>query len=105
MGTSTLLVAASSGGTHYGSAIALLILGLFCLFGSVAVLMRTSMAGDPNVPVEDDPNAPFEVKAARWMMRGEKRRARFFKPLSRALVVLGVGLLLAAGVSALVAWV
>jgi hypothetical protein len=99
-----LLAAAGRHGGRYSNAAVLLILGLFTLFLSVAVSMRGSTTRDIDEPDDVEPDASFEVRSARDWFRGERRRARMARRLRPVLATLGVGLVLASVVAALITW-
>jgi hypothetical protein len=81
----------------------LIFLGLFSLLGCVAMLMRTGMAKGSGEPIPDEPSADALTKTGRFIARGERRRVpiyrgmwQLFLGLGASLVVVGLGLLVAA---------
>jgi hypothetical protein len=96
------LLAASHAG-RYANAAVLLILGLFVLFMSYAVSMRTSLPMDVHDPLDHDEDDPARDAGAQWI-EGERRRARLAMGLRPLLLVVGTGLLVASAVAALISW-
>ena len=97
------LLAASHAG-RYANAAVLLILGLFVLFMSYAVSMRTSLPVDVHDPGEHDADFHDARDPAEEWIEGERRRARLATGLRPLLLVLGTGLLVASAVAALISW-
>ncbi len=86
----------------HGVAFFLLIFGLFSLFACLALMMRAGMAAGSGEAIPEDPDAPPEVRFARWFARSERRRIPTLRVVSRAFLGLGLVLLVAAGVAYLV---
>jgi hypothetical protein len=99
-----LLAAAGRHGGRYSNAAVLLILGVFTLFLSAAVSMRGSVTRDIDERDDVEPDVSFEAGAARDWLRGEKWRARTARRLRPILATVGVSLVLASGVAALITW-
>ncbi|NNN09724.1 MAG: hypothetical protein HKL85_11115 [Acidimicrobiaceae bacterium] len=94
----TALLAATQGG-RYANAAVLLILGLFVLFLAYAVAQRTSLPVD----VHDDDELVDRPAVAQWI-EGERRRARLATAMRPLLIIVGVALLSASALAALISW-
>lgn len=99
------IVATSSGG-RYANAAVLLILGLFALFMSFAVVRRSSLTfeHEPGMDVESDVDVDVhdDELLESQLHEGEHWRTAITPSLATSLRVVGVALVVAAGVAALV---
>ncbi len=97
MRDSALLAASHTG--RYANASVLLILGLFVLFLAYAVAQRASLPVD----VHDDDEMADHPAAAQWI-EGERRRARLAHAMRPLLNAVGVALLMASAIAAVISW-
>ncbi|HEY5303343.1 MAG TPA: hypothetical protein VIJ86_04735 [Acidimicrobiales bacterium] len=97
------IVATSSGGRYANTAV-LLILGLFTLFMSFAVVRRSSLTFEPESESNVDADVDFhdDEHLESQLREGEHWRAAITPRLTTSLRVVGVALVVAAGVAALV---
>lgn len=77
----------------------LIFLGGFCLFGCLAMLMRTGMAKGSGEPIPDDPSADVLTKVGRGIARGERNRVPLYQRMWQGFLALGIVLLIAGGVT------
>lgn len=73
-------------------------LGLFCLFGCLAMLMRTGMAKGSGAAIPDDPSADVLTKVGRSIAQGERRRVPMYQRMWQGFLALGVLLLVVGGI-------
>ena len=73
-------------------------LGLFCLLGCVAMMMRTGMAKGSGETIPDDPSADVLTKVGRSIAKGEWRRAPMYQRMWQGFLALGVLLLIVGGI-------
>jgi len=98
------MIAVTGSATHHASSAAkrLLVAGGLCLFASVAMWMRTGMARGSGKPIPDDPAADKATKLVRAMGRGERARVPLYTRMTQGFAILGLALLVTAGVVFLV---
>ncbi len=98
-----LFLATSSSG-RYSNAAVLLILGFFALFMSFAVVRRSSLTFEPEPSTERDSEVELhdEDDLESPLRQGEHWRTAITPSLSTSLRVVGVALVVGAGIAALV---
>lgn len=79
----------------------LLFLGGFCIFGCVAMLMRTGMAKGTGEPIPDDPSADVLTKVGRSIARGERCRVPIYQRIWQLFLAVGILLLISGGITLL----
>ncbi len=87
------------------TALALLLAGGFCLFGCLAMLMRTGMAEGSGEPIPDDASADALTKIGRGIARGERNRVPLYRGMWMFFLAIGLVLLALAGWALLAAYV
>jgi hypothetical protein len=87
------------------AALVLLIVGGFCLFGCLSMLMRTGMAKGSGAPIPHDPSADVLTKIGRGIARGERNRVPQYRVAWVLLLVVGLVLLALAGWALIAAYV
>ena len=88
----------------YALAFGLSLCGGFCLLGALAMTMRRGIARDIRTPITDDPSVDPVTRLARSMMRFERASIPAYTFIIRFFLFLGVALISAAAVAALVTW-
>ena len=86
------------------TALVLLIVGGFFLFGCLSTLMRTGMAKGSGEPIPDEPSADVLTKIGRGIARGERNRVPLYRGLWVLFLVVGLVLLALAGWAILAAY-
>lgn len=75
-----------------------IVIGLFCLLGCVAMMMRTGMAKGSGEAIPDDPSADVLTKVGRSIAQGERRRTPVYQRMWQGFLALGVLLLVVGGI-------